>query len=475
MKTKLFLFILISLIGCSPKNKADIDKVIKDNIESGNFTIVSQIIDSITEDDAISEKDRIHYLFIKDSLYRVRLDFNKTIDDIVSWIALNHEFTPSSSMITEWENELSLEYRIIDGEKRYFRNAAPNLFRVNANALALSKKSVPKTDVPRDELLVNAFIKKDNTETNYHYLLPPVSFKINYTITVKPDVVNAGEIVRAWLPYPRTDISRQYNVSLVQSSQEDYVLSNNRTEHNSVYMEKRAVDGEPTSFYVIFKMTSQGEWFDLEKSDIEPYNINSDEYKFYTSERAPHIVFTDKLKSITDSVVGESSQPLEILQRCYSYVASNYPWASALEYSTIKNISEYAIDNRKGDCGQVAILLISMLRYKGIPAHWQSGWMLHPGEENLHDWAEVYFKGIGWVPVDISFARGGHIPIEPGREFFMSGIDSYRLYLNSDYSGQFFPDKKYPRSETVDFQRGEVETLQGNLYFDKWSYSLEIL
>lgn len=116
-----------------------------------------------------------------------------------------------------------------------------------------------------------------------------------------------------------------------------------------------------------------------------------------------------------------------------------------------------------------------MLRYKGIPARWQSGWMTHPGEVNLHDWAEVYFEEAGWIPVDISFGRGEPVSIPPGREFFMSGIDSYRLYINSGFSGDFFPEKRFPRSETVDFQRGEVESDQWNLYFDHWNYKMDLI
>jgi transglutaminase-like putative cysteine protease len=115
-----------------------------------------------------------------------------------------------------------------------------------------------------------------------------------------------------------------------------------------------------------------------------------------------------------------------------------------------------------------------MLRYKGIPARWQSGWMMHPGEVNLHDWAEYYVKGIGWIPIDVSFGRGGNSDNPVPKYFFISGIDSYRLYVNNNFSDEFYPKKKYPRSETVDFQRGEVETKAENLYFDKWEYRMEV-
>ena len=99
--------------------------------------------------------------------------------------------------------------------------------------------------------------------------------------------------------------------------------------------------------------------------------------------------------------------------------------------------------------------------------------MLHPGDVNLHDWAEAYFEGIGWVPVDVSFGR---IKNENDKvdHYFLGGIDAYRYYVNDDYSGDFFPAKTHLRSETVDFQRGEVEWKGENLYFGRWKYNMQV-
>ena len=49
------------------------------------------------------------------------------------------------------------------------------------------------------------------------------------------------------------------------------------------------------------------------------------------------------------------------------------------------------------------------------------------------------------------------------------------MVVNDDFGGELYPHKRFPRSETVDFQRGEVEWRGGNLYFDKWSWHLEVL
>ena len=474
MKKLLALFLFVLLIGCSGSEKNKLMDEINQAIEAGNFTDATDKIDLLIVDYSLSSDEIDAYLNKKDLMHRVMLDFNKSETDIVDWIQENQNFIPTAELLAEWEADNSLEFKWIDGEKRYFRNAAPNLFRVNAAVREIAGVSNPKSDLPRDKLLIDALSKKEQSENDFMFWLPAQKVKAKYTLTVKTDNLVEGELVRVWLPFPRKDIVRQSGVELIAVSQNDYILSNDKTEHNSIYMEQRVVSDVPLNFSVEYEFVSQGQWFDLDKMEIKPYNTQSADYKKYTTERTPHVVFTDTLKTITDLVTAGDSNPIEILKSCFRHIAANYPWASALEYSTIPNISQYAIDHQKGDCGQVALLLITMLRYKGIPARWQSGWMVHPGDVNLHDWLEVYFENIGWIPVDISFGRGEKMNHPIGRDFFMSGIDSYRLYINSDYSGKFYPEKKFLRSETVDFQRGEVETETRNLYFDEWSYRMEI-
>lgn len=151
----------------------------------------------------------------------------------------------------------------------------------------------------------------------------------------------------------------------------------------------------------------------------------------------------------------------------------NIPWTGALEYSIVTDIPEYVCKNRRGDCGMQTFLLMSMLRYKGIPVRWQSGWMLPPGAENLHDWCEVYFEGTGWIPVDVSYDLQPS-PEKAIREYYLSGIDAYRLIVNDGVAGNLYPHKMYLRSEPYDFQRGEVEWSGGNIYFDRWNYDIKI-
>jgi hypothetical protein len=80
---------------------------------------------------------------------------------------------------------------------------------------------------------------------------------------------------------------------------------------------------------------------------------------------------------------------------------------------------------------------------------------------------------VGWVPVDVSFKL--QKSDDPRiREFYISGIDAFRLVVNKDYGRSFCPAKKWPRSEPWDFQRGELEWKGGNLYFDQWSWNMDV-
>ena len=237
-------------------------------------------------------------------------------------------------------------------------------------------------------------------------------------------------------------------------------------------MEKKQEKDKPTTFSTEFEYTSSAEWHQLKPQDILPYKKDTPLYKEYTSEREMHVRFTPRIKELARQLVGNEQNPLLKVKRIYEWI-NLFPWASAREYSTLDNIPEYVLDNKHGDCGQVSLLFITLARYCGIPAKFQSGFMMHPGAYNMHDWAQVYFEGVGWVPVDQSFGLFSS-DNEDEKYFFMAGIDSYRMIVNDDFSSSLFPKKKYPRSETVDFQRGEVEWRKGNIYFNQWKWNLEI-
>ena len=405
---------------------------------------------------------------------RIALDFRKDKESVVAYIQ-NYYPLVTDSMLDAWEESKALEVMYVHGKKCYFNQAAPNLFRIDPEAKKVKEakegRSLSASELVNQKHLPEVINTLHSSNTTQGV---PVRFEVTYKLTVKADAVPDGEVIRCWLPYPREDNRRQSEVELLSASNADYQIAPKETLHRTLYMEKRAEKNTPTQFSVAYRFTSSAEWFDLKEEQLRPYHTESDLYKKYTAESAAHVLFTPAIRHLSGHIAGNGDSPLQKVRKIFTYINDAYPWASAREYSTVPNIPEYVIDNRHGDCGMVSLLFITLCRLNGIPAKWQSGFMLHPGGVNLHDWAEVYFEGVGWVPVDQSFGIPPFAEDNDTRYFFSNGIDAYRLIVNDDFSAPLVPEKHFTRSETVDFQRGEVEWKGGNLYFDKWTWDIDV-
>lgn len=459
--------LLILLFSC--RTASDSNQILEDiqeNLDFGNLTTVSQIVDSLKNLKGYNS-DILH---IADSLgqiaARIKKDFSVSEDQFKSQIG----DSVSVKDLSDWDKKRWLEWRMIDGEKKYFKRAASNLFLLKKFYEHKDENLYVKETRPEKILRLQHTTQAASTPDS---LINPVKMRVTYTITVHPDAVPDGEMIRCWLPWPKKVFARQKEVKLISASDPKYIISPDSSIHSTIYMETSALKGSPAIFQISYSYTSFAQYFNLSAHKVLPYVRSSALYQKYTSEQLPHICFNDNVKRLADSITAGEIDPEIIVKKIYSWFKENIPWAGALEYSIMPNIPEYVIRNRRGDCGMQTFLFISMLRYKGVPVRWQSGWMMPPGKENLHDWSEVYYEGVGWVPADVSYdlQKSDNNKI---KYFYSSGIDAYRLIINDGIAGPLHPEKKFLRSEPYDFQRGEVEWKGGNLYFDKWDYDMKI-
>jgi len=449
----------------------NIPEEIQKAIDSGEYTRAQKMISEYVSDNKLPDSEKEALLFESERLERIRKDFTKNRDQILTEL---EKMLPGFSFgdLEKYERDKSLEMKIIEGKKKYFKNAAANLFRTNKQ---MKKLKDERLDQPTDRLkdFKKAIVPKIIAESKAaeKKLVYEENFKIIYTLTVKPNAVPAGEIVKCWLPYPKENHSRQQRLKLLSTSEEKYIIAPDSVLQRTIYMKKKVKKDSATKFTFEYEFTAFAEYNDIFSKGIIP-TVDA-KLSEYVKERPPHIVFTDEIKALSAKIIGDETNPLEKVKKIFTWIHDNIPWASALEYSTIPNISAYCLENLHGDCGIKTLLFMTLCRYNGIPAKWQSGWMLHPVEVNLHDWCEIYVQPFGWVPVDQSF---GLINSENEKEkyFYIGNTDPYHLIINDDYSRPLFPVKIFPRSETVDFQRGEVEWKGGNLYFDQWNYHLDV-
>ncbi|GAB6281628.1 MAG: transglutaminase domain-containing protein [Ignavibacterium sp.] len=441
--------------------------------QKGNYLKTKNLINELIINNTLSDIDKLNLQFKIDLMNRIELDFSKTSDQILQELKKYYPDV-NEQMLIQWEADGSLEMQLINGEKRYFKNAVPNLFRINKEA----KFTKEKVDGIGKDIL-KEFLNKNLPEVINEYektklrYLYPIRIKLKYSVTLKPNVVPEGEIIRCWLPFPREGNPRQADIKLISTNTKNYIIADNDNLQRTIYLEKECKKDTPTIFQIELSFISKAEFVDIFSQKEITFDQNKNIVGKYTQEIFPHIVFTNEIKNLSKQIIGDEKNNLKKLKLIYEWINKNIPWTSALEYSTINNISEYCVKNMHGDCGIKSMLFITLARFNGIPAKWESGWMLHPDRINLHDWTEIYTDEFGWIPVDVDFGLQNFDDTKL-KYFYIGGIDSYRFIVNDDFSQSLYPMKIYPRSETVDFQRGELEWRGGNLFFDKWNYDMQI-
>ncbi len=180
--------------------------------------------------------------------------------------------------------------------------------------------------------------------------------------------------------------------------------------------------------------------------------------EFFTNEQSPHIVFTPYIKRLTDEVTRGCTDNLQKARAIYDYITGNVVYSFVPDYFTMENIAENMALNLTGDCGNYALLFISMCRYAGIPARWESGLDVEPFDVGAHDWAMFYLAPYEWLRVDCSFGAGSERRgDETSRNFYFGNLDPGRMVANSAFQQNFDIEKNHWRCDPYDNQYGEIE------------------
>lgn len=442
-------------------------------VDRGAFATADAQIDAALHDSTLDEAARRDYAYQRERMRRMRLDFS--LDAEGAKAQLRKQIPDlREDEFARWDAAGLIEHLDIDGQRRYFKRAPSNLFRVSAEARA---RRAPETAVPKDgpyehlhphhQEIVAAARASGPTS------LVPRRVEVTQSLVVKPDAVPAGETIRAWIPYPRAIAGQQEDITWMASTPAGAQVAPEATLQRTAYLERKAVAGTPTEFQIRYAVTVYARHIEIDPARVQP-TPEDPALKPYLAEQAPHIVFTPALRAFSAKVVGTETDPYRIVQKLFDAVDA-IPWAGAREYATISNISDYALHAGHADCGQQTLLLIALLRLNGIPARWQSGMVYSDdaaGYNNLHDWGAVYLAPYGWVPMDVTTGRLDS-PQPALRDFYLGGLDAYRIAFNDDYGQPLVPAKQHFRSDTVDSQRGEAEWSGGNLYFDQWNYDFQ--
>ena len=450
-------------------NEARVDGIVR-LVDAGRFEAAEAGIAAALAAPSLTADTRTALMFERERMRRILLDFTLTRDEVEARVRKQIPDLTDAEF-ARWDAAGLFERQSIDGRTLYFSRSPSNLFRLSDEALARRKVQVPLSEGPMETPNAHHRAVRDAALASGRSSVEPQRIRVTQSLVVEADAVPAGETIRAWIPYPRALAGHQEDIQLVSSTPARREIAPESALQRTVYLEQVAERGKPARFSITYDMTVMAQYHAIDPDKIVPVEPTP-ELEPHLAERAPHVVFTDDLRAFSRKVVGDERNPYRIAQKLFAAV-DRIPWAGAREYSTISNISDYALHAGHADCGQQTLLLITLLRLNGIPARWQSG-MVYSATDywNLHDWGWMYLAPHGWVPMDVTT---GVFEGVPGIEwFYLGGLDAYRIAFNDDYGREFVPAKQHFRSETVDLQRGEAEWKGGNLYFDQWDYDFVV-
>lgn len=471
----IWLSLAVVSVGLAQSNVLDQAAALE---AAGKFKEAAAFLAGAATDKAQAASDRKQLEFERDRLERIRKDYPFTKAKLFERLQQSVRGLTEKEF-EQWIAEGRFDSRAIDGEQRFMVSSVSNLFFRYAE---LNPRRLPPKDTTRHDqasLETCRSIRAAAGKEKRPYVLPK-RFHATMTVTVEADAVPEGEQIRAWLPIPR-EYPFQTGFNLLKASSPPRHVDEPSSTIRAIQLEQPAAKDNTTKFEIEYEYTIYGVSFDVRPENVTPINVKDPALKPFLAE-APHIVFTPKLRALSERLAGGETNAAVKAKKFYDWIAEDIKYSYALEYSTIRNISDYCLTQGYGDCGQEALLFMTLCRLNGVPARWQSGWNTFPGAKTIHDWCEIYLEPYGWMPVDPYkgiYAMRYANTLTPAqkrevRDFYFGGLDYYRMAANSDHSQPLNPPKNSFRSDDVDFQRGELEWGTNNLYFDQYDYRLEV-
>ena len=424
----------------------------------GDFEKENHLIDARLE----TEKNKLlreRLIYEKEKIKRLKLDYIYSFDDALAMAEKSiKDFT-----LQEFESLKDngyADWRYINGKVMFQKNFLNNIKKTVkgiSNRIISEDKSGSNAQKSLDDV-VKQIIENGYADYFIH---------IKASVKLKDDSLK-GKKVKVYLPIPAACEGIK-NIKVINTTHTPKFISPENHKERTIYFEEYSKGSD--EFSVEYSYENHVKYI-----KYDPEKVSSVQPDFYTDELCPHIVFTPYLKSLCSDIVGNETNPLLKARKIYDFVTTNIKYSFVRSYSTIPNLAEYAALNRKGDCGLLALLFITLCRIAKVPARWQSGLYTNPFSVGCHDWAQFYVAPYGWLYADNSFGGSAARNKNFRRwNFYFGNIDPFRMPANSDFQEDFTPDKKYFRSDPYDNQIGEIETEDANVYSGEFENKLELI
>lgn len=425
---------------------------------NGDFEGAQKLIDlRLKKQIPISMRRRLE--IEKEILKTIKGEYPYTFDQALKKMQDNiKDFTREE--LIELQEESQADWILVDGQV-HFNDSFFGSLIITRSDLAARLINKQEEDNKRGNFL-NENIKNTKQEGSASYFI-----HLKTKLRLKDEAVRKGEKIRVYMPLPIN--CQQSNINIIKTTPGAKYIADENYQSRTAYFE--TVLGDEQEFTVEYSYESH-----LKYNDLNPSNVSNEQPTFNTEEFEPHIMFTPYIKELAEEIIGNETNPLIKARKIYDYITQNVKYSYMRAYSTIVNIPEYCAINLKGDCGVQALLFITLCRYAGIPAKWQSGLAVTPYHIGPHDWAQFHIAPYGWLYADPSFGGSAYRSNNTEKwNFYFGNLDPFRMIANSEFQHEFDPPKKYWRHDPYDNQVGECEYEDKEIRREEFKVNYELI
>ena len=448
---------------------AEIQTNIRNYKQAGYLDKANELIDIKLQEKDLPEAMKARLLCEKEIMRRIPDEFPFNKEQALAHMREKVADFTEEEFEEGMRNE-DIHWTWINGEQRFFK-----LFRDSmlGTKYALRARSVdfqgtglnPEEVVSKRRETTAAILKKMKTEGKME-----LRFRVRHHLKLKDEQFTPGMFVRVHIPLP-LECSQQYDIRIEAMSPEGGKVAPGDAPMRTICWEENMAENH--DFWVEYSYTHREVYNEVYGKTGEP----STDYLEFTEQKHPQIVFTPYIRGIVDEICAGVSDPLEKARRIYDFITKRMHYTYVPPYILNYKIPETCARNYAGDCGIFALTFITMCRYAGIPAQWQSG-LCGMGEGlGNHDWARFYVKPYGWLLADCSFGVAStRDNYEERRQFYFGNLDPYRMIANWDFQADFTIPKEEWSSDPYDNQSGEIETTGKGFRFGyEYENNVEVL
>jgi len=217
--------------------------------------------------------------------------------------------------------------------------------------------------------------------------------------------VRIGGVNKLWMPVPRDwDGVGMTGVSVIDISPPPTDRYQEANGNEIAFWQ--IGDQNSQTYRVVFDVKVQPIYYQIDPSNIGPYDRTSPLYQRYTQPSTWVQSDHPEIVQQAQAIVGSETNPYTQARLLHRWVADNIRSGEAVDAVT-------ALRTRGGDCAPRAFLLVAFSRALGVPARPVSG--LHTAYQGsfqsgswhgrgvfTHVWMEFYLPDYGWIQSDAS-------------------------------------------------------------------------